>query len=182
MNFYTDLILFDQRISASLVYWRRDFFDGFFLFITQFGHWPVIIILTVLAVGVFYLLKRRNLIGPLLLTVAGSGLCAVGLKSLVDRARPGPDIAVYVEKLSSFPSAHAALILALGGFLLYSLRWFKIGRTAKIGLSLLLLLLILLVGFSRVYLGVHFLSDVLAGYLIGFIWVLIGTARVKRRV
>ena len=96
------------------------------------------------------------------------------IKALVDRSRPGANLALYIEKLSSFPSAHAALSLAFFGFLAYCFWRFDFPLKIRIILSVILGLIILLVGFSRIYLGVHFTSDIIAGYLTALMWVLIG--------
>jgi undecaprenyl-diphosphatase len=95
---------------------------------------------------------------------------------LINRDRPGGNIPVFTEHFFSFPSGHSALIITLFGFLTYCI-WRNF-RTWKIRVNSFFLFgaLITLVGFSRLYLGVHFLSDVLGGYLIGFFWFLLGAA------
>jgi membrane-associated phospholipid phosphatase len=180
MNFFYALNFIDQKISVAIVYLRSEFWDNFFYFTTSFGAWYVIVILVILVCYIFWLNNKKTLITPFLITVAGSGIVTVIIKFLVNRARPGGDIALYTETLSSFPSAHAALISGLFGILIYFLWRFGsksiFGRSllTKIILTVIFILVIILVGFSRLYLGVHYLSDVLAGYLVGLMWLLIG--------
>jgi undecaprenyl-diphosphatase len=173
MNILSSLTFLDTKISEAVVYLRSDFFNHFFFFITSLGEWKVITILFILISVGFYLSSKKALILPFFILVLGSGGSAVIIKSLVGRGRPGESIALYQEKLSSFPSAHAALACALFSFLIYSLWKFDISTISKIVLSLIFGLLIILVGFSRLYLGVHYLSDVLAGFLTGLLWLII---------
>jgi membrane-associated phospholipid phosphatase len=168
------LIFLDNKISEGVVFLRSDFWDQFFLIFTKLGSWYVIAILFVLLSVIFYFYNRRSLILPFFVVIAGSGIMTIIVKYLVDRARPGAGIALYIEKLPSFPSAHAALILALFGFLIYCVWRFDFKIAIKIILSLIFFTIIILIGFSRLYLGVHFLSDIIAGYLTGLMWVLIG--------
>jgi undecaprenyl-diphosphatase len=92
------------------------------------------------------------------------------LKLFIDRARPGIEHLVSVETLS-YPSGHAMSAMAFYGFLTYLIYTFKIHKVAKFLLILVLVLLILSIGVSRIYLGVHFPSDVAGGFIAGFIWV-----------
>jgi len=83
-------------------------------------------------------------------------------------------IAAFLEKTFSFPSGHSTIAVSFYGFITYVL-W----RNAKTRLYKIIILttgiiLMAAIGFSRLYLGVHFLSDVIAGYLLGIFWVTIG--------
>src|SRR5204862_5520768 len=91
------------------------------------------------------------------------------LKTLFHRSRPelwpGAQIAGF-----SFPSGHAMMSLCLfGTFIWLGMKYIKSGP-ARTAWTTLMVLLILLIGLSRIYLGAHFLSDVLAGYIAGGIW------------
>ena len=90
------------------------------------------------------------------------------------RERPLAPIPFYVENSFSFPSWHA-----VGGVAFYmSLAYIVYKLTHKKSLKMLVVVFaittVMLLGFSRLYLGVHFPSDVIAGFLIGAIWVIIG--------
>jgi membrane-associated phospholipid phosphatase len=101
------------------------------------------------------------------------------MKALIARARPGGLLPSMLETSASFPSGHATLALALYGFLAYALCQLYPRHSWKI--AVLAMLVILFVGASRLYLGVHFSSDVIAGYLLGGLWLLFGITLTERK-
>lgn len=116
----------------------------------------------------------------LAVSVLGAGATALLIKEVVHRARPGAVYQAYIETGFSFPSGHATLAAALYGFLIYLVwRLMPAGarRTAAIGA---LLLLTGLIAFSRLYLGVHYLSDVVGGLLLGGAFAYLGSAFVRK--
>ena len=180
MNIFSYLISLDHQVSVSMLSIRSPFWDSFFLAVTRLGTWQAITLFFIAVSIALWIYKKRSMIFPLFLAAAGSGIMTVIVKYWVDRTRPDVSLAVYLEYGPSFPSAHAVLIMAFFGFLIYLLwkldRNLDVGRLKsimKIGLSVIFVLVILLVGFSRLYLGVHYLTDVLAGYLVGLLWVLV---------
>jgi len=173
MNFLRSIILTDYKIEKLVINLRDIFWNDFFIYFTKLGDWYIVLLLSILVAVLFYFYKKRKLILPFLIVILGSGIMTVITKLLVCRVRPGNDIALYVEKLPSFPSAHASLILAFFGFLIYCFWQFNICLKYKIILSIVFLTIILLIGFSRIYLGVHYFSDIIGGYLVGLMWILI---------
>jgi len=109
---------------------------------------------------------RRWDASNLLLAAAGGQGVVYGLKALFHRARPE---AVFASLGYSFPSGHAFAAVALYGMLAY---WLARGqeRPRAVGVWGAGILLILLIGFSRIYLGVHYASDVAAGFAAGLPW------------
>jgi membrane-associated phospholipid phosphatase len=173
MNIINSLNLFDLKLSQNIIYLRSDFLNNFFVFFTKLGEWQIILGILFIICIFFYFNNKKGLILPFFATVLVSGGLALILKHFVDRIRPGTDISLFSETGASFPSAHAALIFALFGFLIYCFWQFNAALRIKISVSIVFALIIFLVGFSRLYLGVHYLSDVLAGYLIGLICILL---------
>ncbi|HUP27577.1 MAG TPA: phosphatase PAP2 family protein [Chloroflexia bacterium] len=106
---------------------------------------------------------------------AAGGLAAEIIKNLIDRPRPTPDLAQVTTILHSysFPSGHVTSYATFFGFLFY-LTFTSLPRRSPYRFLLLSLfgLLILLVGPSRVYMGQHWASDALAGYALGFAYLL----------
>jgi undecaprenyl-diphosphatase len=147
---------------------HTDFFDNFFLILTQIGNANAVIIITASFLSWFWIKNQRYNFWLLLVVVAGSNLVAQILKVIV--VRPRPDLALYKLDSFSFPSGHATSAMALYGVFVYLIyKNFKPGWKRTITM-VFCGLMILLIGFSRSYLGFHYPSDVLAGYTLGAIW------------
>lgn len=99
-----------------------------------------------------------------------------GLKLIF--SRPRPEFKLIEEAGFSFPSGHAMISLSFYGFLIFII-W-HMNLKHKNLLTILLVILIILVGFSRVYLGVHYPSDVLAGFVLSLAYLLIFIKIVKQ--
>ncbi len=121
---------------------------------------------------VLMLRRHRAYAAGLVVSVFGGGAAALVLKEIVHRARPDVAFQAYAETGYSFPSGHATLSAAFYGFLAY-LAWRMIPTKAlRIAAVTLLVLIILVIGFTRLYLGVHYVSDVIGGFAVGafFLW------------
>ena len=94
------------------------------------------------------------------------------LKILFSRNRPA-DINLIVETGFSFPSGHAMMSLGIYGFLIYLLLLSDKNKISKIIGTCFLMLLIFLIGISRIYLGVHYATDVIAGFIISASYLLL---------
>ena len=141
--------------------------------VTALGSLTVITLLT-FGVGVYFFLSRQPRMGAFVIgAVAGGALVAYGLKFLYDRARPDLLPTDMVPGDPSFPSGHAALSAV--AYLTLSLLLARTvpRREQKVYVVGLGVLLTLAVGISRVYLGVHWPSDVLAGWTVGGVWALV---------
>ncbi len=109
----------------------------------------------------------------MLLNLVCAWLINFALKTSFHRDRP--NFARLVNETGfSFPSTHAMVSAAFYGFLVYLCIVF-LKKPIKQILSAILILLVLMIGISRVYLGVHYASDVTAGILLGFAWVILFT-------
>lgn len=96
-------------------------------------------------------------------------------------ARPRPlDINLIEELGYSFPSAHAMISTAFYGFIIYLIWQMKISKRRKWISSILLSILIVLIGITRIYLGVHYASDVFAGMLISISYLVLFTSIVSK--
>jgi undecaprenyl-diphosphatase len=138
--------------------------------ITALGSTVVLLILTVGAVGFMFLNRdRRTGLWTLLAVLSGTILSFL-LKDAFDR--PRPDLILHMTKVytSSFPSGHAMMSAVVYLTLGTILAAHQGSRSLKLYLLAFSVLLTLLVGASRVYLGVHWPTDVLAGWAIGASW------------
>lgn len=162
----------DQSVLNFFVANRVEWLVFSMLVITYLGNAAMIGILTFLSAVSFYIHKHVRRILPLLVSVGGTSVTVYLLKHIFNRARPPLIDAFYPEIGSSFPSYHAAAAVALYGFFLYTI-WKHDKHALKKPFMIFLFALIALVGISRLYLGVHYFSDVLVGYLVGFVWLLL---------
>jgi membrane-associated phospholipid phosphatase len=128
----------------------------------------------VAATAVAYLVHRRRGRDTALLVVAlaGAQLVTWILKAALERPRPSFDEPVATADWFSFPSGHASNSLALYGALAYVFAG-RSSRPVRAVVLAGLTLLVAAIGFSRVYLGVHYLTDVIAGYSAGLAWLLL---------
>lgn len=141
----------------------------FFKFITMLCETEVILILLAL---LFIFMKNKKLASYI---VINTGLCALLnqiLKHIFRRIRP-VGIALIEQGGFSFPSGHSMIALAFYGYLIYLIQKSKLSNTLKTIFTILLGIVILLIGISRIYLGVHFASDVLAAYCLSAVFLVI---------
>ncbi|MDQ0246084.1 undecaprenyl-diphosphatase [Bacillus fengqiuensis] len=168
-----ETFLFDQLIIDVVRSYPSPEMDQFMIFMTEMGSSKAIAVL--LVAGMIWLwFKRRNLWGMLIyfIAVAGGGLLNLFLKHEFQRVRPSVNQIVEADGFS-FPSGHAMGNLIFYGFLGYLVIRSKRRRFSKIGWGIVFGLTILLIGVSRIYLGVHYPSDIMAGYAAGTVWLLL---------
>ena len=166
-----DLHGFDLFISNLIIAFRNEALTNILVFITHLGDRFAYITLTII-IAIILLIKSKkwNFILQIIAVNIIAFFINIFLKGYYGRERPSAEHLVEVSYLS-FPSGHAMSAAAFYGFLIYlCLRYVK-SLWLKLLISLICFLLILSIGLSRIYLGVHYPSDVLAGFLGGFFWV-----------
>src|SRR5262249_8566991 len=137
---------------------------------TALGSTLVLVLVVVAVVGFLGIQRRYGVMALTVLTTTGGTLLSVVLKQAIHRGRPA--VVPHLREVStpSFPSGHALLAavvyLTLGILLMQVVP----GRLAKLYCLLWAMFLTFLVGVSRVYLGVHYPTDVLAGWIAGLVW------------
>jgi undecaprenyl-diphosphatase len=129
----------------------------------------VVVVLGSLLVATFVIQRRFGAAGMLVLVTGGAQLLNNVLKDAFHRVRPETVIGWIAAQQYSFPSGHAMVSAAFYGYLNY-LAWRLLHGWIRLLVSALVTLLILAIGASRIYLQAHYLSDVIAGYLCGFLW------------
>jgi len=169
-----DMLIFDKikpRINAVN--------NNIMLFITFLGTHLFLIPANLILIFYFLLVKKQNWFSIRVITIAISSLVLMLLlKQLFQRKRPLSPLLKAAKGLS-FPSGHAIMAVTFYGLMIYILqhsitidwlKWFAI---------ILVIALIISIGFSRIYLRVHYASDVAAGFIIGLLWLLISLAVLK---
>lgn len=165
----------DNRVTLSIISWRTPQLSSFFSAVTILAN-PTSVVTTVLILAIiaYVLTKRFHL--PLWIILTNS-IGSLGLnplvKNIVQRSRPDEELRLVQEASYSFPSGHAfASMVAFGCVILLLLLFLKPSAFRGV-LIVLSFVTILLIGFSRIFLGVHYLSDVVAGFSLGLFWLFI---------
>jgi undecaprenyl-diphosphatase len=149
------------------------------LFITFLGKHQFLIPANLILIFYFLLVKRQTWFSIRVITIAISSLVLMLLlKQLFQRKRPLSPLLKAAKGLS-FPSGHAIMAVTFYGLLIYILQHSITIDWLKWFLTFLVVVLIILIGFSRVYLRVHYASDVAAGFIIGLLWLLLSLAVLK---
>jgi membrane-associated phospholipid phosphatase len=160
----------DAQVSVWLHTHGSPAVTAFLLIITQLH--SVLGVFTWSLIAAFFVWRTgdRLWVLSLALVVAGGMLINTMLKILFDRARPTWDDPLLTLTTGSFPSGHATGSTLFYGFLACYLVWRMKSDSARALVILGCVAMVALVSFSRVYLGVHYLSDVLAGMSLGTAW------------
>jgi undecaprenyl-diphosphatase len=138
--------------------------------------------MTVLLVAFAYG-RRWGAVAGLLLVTVGAQLQNNVLKDLFQRTRPTPLVGLIAAQAFSFPSGHAMVAAAFYLFVGY-VSWRLLRGRLRVACVTAIVVVVLVVGLSRLYLGVHYFTDVVAGYLAGLAWanaVIIGGTLLGRR-
>jgi len=162
---------FDEQVTDTVLSFRNPNLTDYFVFVTEVGDVKgYLTVLTIIAILSILVFKRWKYVVQITFVLFLATVSNMMLKRVFDRARPEIEHLVSVKTLS-YPSGHAMSAMAFYGFIIYLVYKFKINIYLKFLLIILLTILILSIGTSRIYLGVHFPSDVAGGFIAGMIWV-----------
>lgn len=171
--FDTEILLAFRQAGQPGVPIGAPWLEGAMRDITSLGSVSVLVLITAATIIYLLLIRRPATAFLIFAAVAGGQALSSLLKVGVDRPRPELVSHLVTETSLSFPSGHAMLsavtYLTLGSLAAR----FLPGRTTKVYVLSLAVLTTLLVGVSRIYLGVHWPSDVLAGWCAGFAWAML---------
>ena len=170
VSYGTGVPALDRRIEHLVAIMRTPELDQLFYAVTWLGSIRVVAALAMAGLLLALLARRWREALLLPLVAALSWLSTEGLKHVIARPRPPLADARVLETGFSFPSTHATVSAAFYGVAAYFLIRGLRRDSAKILVGILAAVLVLMVGVSRAYLGVHFPSDVLAGWMFGVLW------------
>lgn len=166
-----DTRYFDETVRNFIHEYASPFLTNVMQSASFLGSTLFLILFGVIIVVALYLRKHRH--GAILFTITtvGSSILLVMLKFAFHRARPEPFFDTILPSSYSFPSGHSLASFCFYGALAIILTSRIKNIQLKILIWILSLAMILLIGISRIYLGVHHPSDVVAGFAVAFVWV-----------
>lgn len=170
-NLHTNgLTKIDEQVTDFVISYRSPLLTDFFKTITHIGdvYGYIVAVGLCLALSYSYYKHWRYAVQILTVLILAS-VSNVILKHFIDRARPTIEHLVSVRSLS-YPSGHAMSAMAFYGFVIFLVYRSRFNVFIKAGIILLLFALILAIGVSRIYLGVHFPSDIVGGFIAGMVW------------
>lgn len=167
----------DNFLYKQVNYICQNQCTDFFLAVTNLVHPFVIILIT--GILIIFLKSQK------LSMMAFLNLCLIGginliLKAIFMRERP-IDFLLFKEQGYSYPSAHSMVGMCFYGFLIYLIWQSKWKRVSKVISSIILGIIIFLIGISRIYFRVHYPSDVLAGFSISLVYLILFTHMISKK-
>lgn len=164
------VINIDSVITNWVYTIRTPFLNTLMKIITDLANVESIVVFLLIVFGVLLVLRKQKYILAMLVSSVCSYAFVAIIKELIQRQRPTIANALAVETSFSFPSGHTMIAVAVYGLLFYFLTRISKPKWLKILLSISGVIVVLAIGFSRIYLGVHWSSDVFASLLLGVSW------------
>lgn len=162
--------VFDTTIYNLISSLKSNFMTVFFRTITRFGDEEVLILIAILCL---IFIKNRRIGSSIAVNLASVGLISHIIKEIVQRQRPPIELRMVEESSFSFPSGHAMASMAFYGLIIYFINKNTKSKKIKNISCMILSILIFLIGISRIYLGVHYASDVLAGFMLSAVYLIL---------
>ena len=177
-NVFNKEIMYADIIGYKLVstYLISDFVTPIAKFITNFGG---AIFLSIAAVMLFLFIKNKKIGLSIISNIVIITVLNQLLKRILQRPRP-TEFRIVEETGYSFPSGHSMVSMAFYGYLIYLIYRYIKNKYVKWTLITILSILICLIGISRIYLGVHYTSDVLGGFLLSISYLVIYISSIKK--
>ena len=162
---------FDTAVPLEVHQWANPVLDQVMLSLTRLGDPEFVVVIIVVILGLLLWKRQRTEAKMLTIACLGALVLNQGLKLFFAKPRPQLWTPLIVETSFSFPSGHALGAVVLYGFLAYLLAV----KHPKIShwIYSLTIILVIAIGISRLYLGVHWFTDIAAGYAVGFLWLMV---------
>jgi membrane protein DedA with SNARE-associated domain/membrane-associated phospholipid phosphatase len=166
-------VLVDQWVLNHILYFRTSLVTQIMIIFTQLGDWKAITIGS-LAVIIYLLFKKRiEYLLAYVVAILGANILFLILKIVIHRVRPISKTPLIKAEGWSFPSGHSVMSVIFYGMITYFIVRGIRSWEPRVFIVMTAMFLVFLIGFSRIYLQVHYLSDVLAGYVGGLFWLTI---------
>lgn len=169
---------FDSFVYKYFFNIRNKFFDIFFIFFTRLGDIIPVTIITICLLMVLNKEERYILGSSMIITL----LLNQGLKYIIQRPRPPIEERLISQGGYSYPSGHSMMAMCLYGVVIYLINTKLKNKKLKIILTIILSVIILLIGFSRIYVRVHYPSDVLGAYLLTILILIINITLINNHI
>lgn len=169
--FFFPISFVDREFSEEVQEHHNQLLDTVMKAISWVGYMPAAPIMVVGTALIFYIFKYKKEALFVVLTML-SGVISSAIKLLINRPRPAESLVRIIVKTrqQSFPSGHVLFYVMFFGFLTLLMYEVKaISKYIKVPVSVISLLFIFSIPYSRVYLGAHWFTDVVAGFLLGLI-------------
>jgi len=163
-----DILQFDSLITNFIYSFRSTFLNQVMMFFTSLGSGLALITMSVITIFYIGAVRKKDVAIYLGILCSGAILNII-LKFLYQRPRP-ENLPLIHENSLSFPSAHAMNSFVFFAALSYFIFRETNNRNVTLIVSFASIIIIGLIGISRIYLGVHYPSDVLGGFIAGFLW------------
>lgn len=154
----------DNNIYNFVISFKSEKMTTFFKIITSLASVKFIIVIFIISLLSIIKYKKGIFFS---IIICLDTIVNLIVKRIIGRNRPDKIKWLVVEKGYSFPSGHTMIAIAFYGLVMYFITKSNIKKSSKILLTIILSLLIILIGLSRIYLGVHYFSDVIGGLLWG---------------
>ena len=170
--FVADESSLDEKVFESIAPQRTATLTQIMRLVTFLGNTEFLITANILLVIIFCRQKKYWFAITVAVVALSNVIVMSALKRLFQRQRPADPLIDGITNFS-FPSGHAFMSVAFYGLLIWFAAITITNRWLQRAIIIFLLLLILLIGFSRIYLRVHYTTDILAGFTLGFTWLII---------
>lgn len=164
---------FDNSIYKVIEEMRNENLTKILIFITHLGGTISMILITTVLSLILICFKRKKIAIGIFLNLLISSCTYILLKNIITRPRPAVEEMLVEEIGFSFPSGHTTNNMAFYGFAIYLVYKNVKNKILRNFVCIIFAILAILVGFSRMYLRVHYPSDVLAGFCLGIILVIL---------
>lgn len=178
---FKPLIKLDVAIQQFIINQRADSFNEFFKLFTSLGDTKAMIAWTIITAIIFFAIKHYFYAIGIIFSVAIAELISFIIKNVIERDRPPELLSLISADSPSFPSGHTIAAITFWGFLIYVFYKTIQNKFWRNILILICALIIIAAGFTRIYLGVHWPSDIIAGYILGGAWILIVIKRIEKQ-